>query len=338
MRNSCFSVAFALLLGTAAFANNPANPPALSAPVGPAAELSLPDAIILGTVEGLTEYLPISSTGHLIIANHALRLNSDAPLQNSEGKPLWYKEPSAKEPAGKPLTLKLAADTYTILVQFGAIAAVALLYWRQLLSMINGLLGRDPAGLRLLFNLLLAFTPAAIIGLAFHDWIDEHLFSIGAVIGAQVAGALLIFWAEAYRKRRGQVAPDHSGPIQLTSRQALNIGLLQCVALWPGTSRSMMTIIGGYLAGLDPRRSAEFSFLLGLVTLGAATVFKSYKSGAAMIDVFGWSHVLIGCVVAAVTAALAVKFLVGWLSRHGMIIFAYYRLAFAAVLAAFTWW
>ena len=325
-------------MGTAAFANNLPNPPPVSAPVGPAAELSLPDAVILGTVEGLTEYLPISSTGHLIIANHALRLNSDEPLQNAQGEALWYKEPSAEEPDGKPLTLKLAADTYTILVQFGAIAAVALLYWRQLLSMINGLLGRDPAGLRLLSNLLLAFTPAAIIGLALHDWIDEHLFSVAAVIGAQVAGALLIFWAEAYRKRRGTVTQDDHGPIQLSARQALNIGLLQCVALWPGTSRSMMTIIGGYLAGLNPRRSAEFSFLLGLVTLGAATVFKSYKSGAAMIDVFGWSHVLIGCAVAAVTAALAVKFLVGWLSRHGMIIFAWYRLAFAAVLAAFTWW
>ena len=324
-------------MGTVAFANNLPEPQ-LSMPVGPAAELSLPDAVILGTVEGLTEYLPISSTGHLIIANHALRLNSDEPLQNAQGQPLWYKEPSAKEPAGKPLTLKLAADTYTILVQFGAIAAVALLYWRQLLSMINGLLGRDPAGLRLLSNLLLAFTPAAIIGLALHDWIDENLFSVSAVIGAQVSGAFLIFWAEAYRKRRGPMTSTSHDPIQLTTRQALNIGLLQCVALWPGTSRSMMTIIGGYLAGLDPRRSAEFSFLLGLVTLGAATVFKSYKSGAAMIDVFGWTHVLIGCAVAAITAALAVKFLVGWLSRHGMIIFAYYRLAFAAVLAAFTWW
>ena len=338
MRNSCFSVAFALLLtGTVAFANNLPEPQ-LSMPVGPAAELSLPDAVILGTVEGLTEYLPISSTGHLIIANHALRLNSDEPLQNAQGEPLWHKKPSAKEPAGKPLTLKLAADTYTILVQFGAIAAVALLYWRQLLSMINGLMGRDPVGLRLLSNLLLAFTPAAIIGLALHDWIDENLFSVSAVIGAQVAGAFLIFWAEAYRKRRGPMTSASHDPIQLTTRQALNIGLLQCVALWPGTSRSMMTIIGGYLAGLDPRRSAEFSFLLGLVTLGAATVFKSYKSGAAMIDVFGWTHVLIGCAVAAITAALAVKFLVGWLSRHGMIIFAYYRLAFAAVLAAFTWW
>jgi undecaprenyl-diphosphatase len=102
-------------------------------------------------------------------------------------------------------------------------------------------------------------------------------------------------------------------------------------------SRSMTTIVGGYFAGLDPRSSAEFSFLLGFVTLTAATIFKGYKSGGAMIEVFGWSHVLLGCAVAAITAALAVKFLVGWLSRHGMIAFAYYRIAFAALLAALTW-
>jgi undecaprenyl-diphosphatase len=307
-----------------------------SAPVGPAAELSLSDAVILGTVEGITEYLPISSTGHLIIANHALKLDSDTPLKSADGEPLWYKKPANNDHQGRPLTLKLAADTYTILVQFGAIAAVAILYWRQLISLLNGVLGRDPEGLLLMRNLLLAFAPAAILGLLLHDWIDKHLFSVAAVIGAQVVGAFLIFWAEAYRKRRSVAMPPKD-EAALSIPQALNIGVLQCAALWPGTSRSMMTIIGGYLAGLNPRRSAEFSFLLGLVTLTAATVFKTYKSGAAMIDVFGWFHVLVGCVVAAITAALAVKFLVGWLSRHGMIVFAYYRLAFAAVLAAFTW-
>lgn len=308
-----------------------------SPPSNPAAELSISDAAILGTVEGVTEYLPVSSTGHLIIASHALKLDSDVPLHNTHGDPLWYKKPSDRHPIGEALTLKLAADTYTIVIQFGAIAAVAILYWRQLLSLIYGLLGRDPVGLRLLRNLLLAFLPAAVIGLALHNWIDEHLFSVTAVIAAQIAGAFLIFWAEAFRKRRGSPLHSSDAATELTTRQALNIGLLQCAALWPGTSRSMMTIVGGYLAGLDPRRSAEFSFLLGFVTLSAATVFKSYKSGGAMIEVFGWSHVLFGCVVAAVTAALAVKFLVGWLSRHGMIVFAYYRLAFAAVLAAFMW-
>lgn len=294
------------------------------------------DAAVLGTVEGVTEYLPVSSTGHLIIANHALALDSEVPLRAADGELRWFKKPSERNPAGIALTPKLAADTYTVVIQFGAIAAVALLYWRQVLSLFAGLLGQDPAGLKLLKNLIIAFLPAAVIGFVLHDWIDEHLFSVAAVIFAQVAGAFLIFWAEAFRKRRAVTSPTPS-EAQLTARQALNIGLLQCVALWPGTSRSMMTIVGGYIAGLDPRRSAEFSFLLGLVTLTAATVFKSYKSGSAMIEVFGWSHVLFGCLVAAITAALAVKFLVGWLSRHGMILFAYYRLIFAAVLAAFTW-
>lgn len=300
----------------------------------PAAELSVSDAIILGVVEGVTEYLPVSSTGHLIIASHALGLDETAPLVGHDGRPLYYKKPSAKHPAGEPLTLKLAADTYTVVIQFGAIAAVALLYWRQLLSMLAGLLGRDPAGLRLLRNVLLGFFPAAAVGLAAHDFIDS-IFSVPVVIAAQVVGALVILWAESFRRRRAAAALTTT--TELSARQALNIGLLQCAALWPGMSRSMTTIVGGYLAGLDPRRAAEFSFLLGFVTLSAATVYKSYRSGAAMIEVFGVSHILLGCVVAAITAALAVRFLVGWLSRHGMQLFAWYRLAFAALLAAVTW-
>jgi undecaprenyl-diphosphatase len=313
------------------------SPSARPSPQAAAAELSVVDAVILGTVEGVTEYLPISSTGHLIVATHALNLDSDTPLHGPNNSELWYKKPSTKDPQGVPLTLKLAADTYTVIIQFGAIAAVAILYWRQLLSMLRGLIGQDPAGLVLLRNILIAFLPAAVVGLALHHWIEEHLFSIGTVIAAQVIGAVLIFWAESYRKRRIKPSADETVAAPLTIKQALDIGVLQCAALWPGMSRSMMTIVGGYFGGLSPRRSAEFSFLLGFVTLSAATVFKGYKSGGAMIAVFGWSHVLLGCAVAAVTAAVAVKFLVGWLSRHGMIAFAYYRLAFAALLAAVTW-
>lgn len=304
----------------------------------PLAELSAVDATILGSVEGVTEYLPVSSTGHLIIAGRALRLDSEQPLLGPDGRGLWFVPPSARRPDGIPLTPKLAADTYVVVIQFGAIAAVALLYWRRLLSMILGLCGRDPAGLRLLRNLALGFLPIGALGFLVHDWIDRYLFSIEAVIAALIGGAGLILWAERYRKRRAAAAPAPTTDLAgLTARQSLQIGLLQCVALWPGTSRSMMTIIGGYLAGLDPRRSAEFSFLLGFVTLGTATFYKSYKTGSAMIAVFGWSHVLLGCAVAAVTAALAVKFLVGWLSKHGMELFAYYRLALAAVLGVLAW-
>lgn len=303
--------------------------PVPSAPPAPAAELGVFDAVVLGVVEGFTEFLPVSSTGHLIIASRALGLESEQALTDATGKPLWHRPPSAKNPKGVPLTVKLAADTYTVVIQFGAIAAVALLYWSQLLSMARGLFGLDPVGLRLLINVLIAFLPAAVFGFLLHDWIDAHLFSIPAVIVAQVAGAGLMFYAEAWRRRRiSRPAPDH----ELTTRQASGIGALQCLALWPGTSRSMTTIIGGYFSGLDPRRAAEFSFLLGFVTLSAATVYKSYKSGAAMIQVFGWSHVILGAVVAAVTAALSVRFLVNWLTRHGLAAFGWYRLAVAAVL------
>jgi undecaprenyl-diphosphatase len=307
-----------------------ATPPPSAAP---AAELSITDAVVLGVVEGITEFLPISSTGHLIVATRLLGLEATTPLLGSDGQPLWHKKPSPKNPAGVPLTLKLAADTYTVVIQAGAIAAVALLYWTPLVSMLHGLLGRDPVGLRLFRNVLIAFVPAAGIGFLAHDWIDRHLFSVGAVIVAQVAGAILMFAAEAWRRR--QPAAPHAADTQLgelSPGKAAAIGALQCVAMWPGTSRSMMTIVGGYFVGLAPRRSAEFSFLLGFVTLSAASVYKGYRSGGAMIAVFGWSHVLLGAIVAAITAALCVRFLVHWLTRHGLGIFAWYRLVVAAVL------
>ena len=314
-------------------------PPAASAEAtNPAAELSLPDAIILGVVEGVTEFLPISSTGHLIIATRLLHLESETPLRDANGQPLWYRKPSAKHPQGEPLTLRLAADTYTVVIQFGAIAAVALLYWSRLIAMLRGLLGQDPAGLRLLINVLIAFVPAAGLGFLAHDWIDANLFSIPAVIAAQVVGAALMLYAERWRRHRSTPAVELTQAktsaltTDLTPRTAAGIGLMQCLALWPGMSRSMTTIVGGYFAGLDPRRSAEFSFLVGFVTLSAASVYKGYRSGAAMIQVFGWPHVIVGMVVAAVTAAVCVRFLVSWLTRHGLGIFAWYRIGLAAAL------
>lgn len=292
------------------------------------------DAIVLGVIEGVTEFLPVSSTGHLIIGTRLLGLDSADPLFDASGQPVWYREPSAENPAGQLLTLKLAADTYIVVIQFGAIAAVALLYWQQLFSMAMGLLGRDPVGLRLLIHVMAAFVPAAGIGFFAHDWIDENLFSVETVIIAQVIGAFLMFYAEYWVGRRIQRG-QHVTRAELSTGGAIGIGVLQCAALCPGTSRSMMTIVGGYFAGLDPRRAAEFSFILGFVTLTAASAYKSLKSGAAMIQVFGWPHVLLGGVVAAVTAAVCVRFLVHWLTRRGLGIFAWYRLVVAAGLAAY---
>lgn len=301
-------------------------------PAPPLAELSVGDAIVLGVVEGVTEFLPVSSTGHLIIATRALGLESEKQLMDRTGRPLWHKPPSPDHPAGVPLTLKLAADTYTVIIQVGAIGAVVLLYWRQVLSMFIGLFGRSSAGYRLLRNVLLAFFPVAIIGLLLHDLIDRYLFSIWTVIGALIVGALVMLWAERWRRANSGIGFSKGDPSSLSSRKALGIGLAQCLALWPGMSRSMVTIVGGYLAGLNAAKAAEFSFLVGLPTLAGAAVYKAARSGPAMIEVFGWPDVLLGAGVAAISALLAVKFLVHFISRHGLALFAYYRLALAFAL------
>lgn len=302
--------------------------------------LDTTDAVILGVVEGITEYLPISSTGHLIIANHLLVLDGEEPLADTVGNIVHFKTPTPENPDGIPLTNKLAADTFAIVIQFGAIAAVALLYWRQLVAMFLGLFGRNPAGLRLLVNLLVAFTPAALVGFFTHDLIEKYLFSVPTVIAALLVGALAMIYAEHWRKKNsGNLNNNDKLPPQntletLAPKQALTIGILQCAALWPGMSRSMTTIVGGYFVRLNPKQSAEFSFLLGLVTLSAATAYKTLQSGAAMVQVFGTVDIVIGCIVAAITAALAVRFLVNYLTRHGLLAFAIYRILLAAILGA----
>jgi undecaprenyl-diphosphatase len=308
--------------------------PARSQTTEPAAELGSRDAIILGLVEGITEFLPVSSTGHLIIANHALGLESEVPLVDGEGAPLWHKAPSPKHPDGIPLTVKLAADTYTVVIQAGAIAAVVFIFWGRLTGILAGLMGRNSAGLRLLRNIIIACIPAVVLGLAFGDLIDTYLFSIEAVVVAVVSGAVLMFAAERWRKQQPGSVTSKLDPADLTVKQSLGIGLMQCLALWPGTSRSMVTMVGGYFAGLSPARSAEFSFLVGLPILTGAAALKTYKAGPAMIQVFGLPSVLLGSCVAALSAAVAVKFLVNYLSRHGLGVFAVYRVALAVVLAA----
>ena len=327
----CGVILFLILAGACPGASAPPAEPATQ----PVAELSVRDAVVLGVVEGVTEFLPVSSTGHLIVAGQMLGLESEQPLKSRTGEPLWYRKPSPAHPEGVPLTLKLAADTYTVIIQVGAIAAVVLLYWPQLVDMLLGLAGRSSRGLRLLRNVVIATIPAAVIGLALHEWIDEHLFSIGAVIAAQVAGALLMFWAERWRRANSSVGGARGEPSDLNPRKSIGIGFAQCLALWPGTSRSMVTIVGGYLAGLNPVRAAEFSFLVGLPTLFGAALLKAVKTGPAMIAVFGWTNMLLGCVVATVSAAIAVRFLVTFLSRHGLALFAWYRLAMAVFLAVF---
>lgn len=311
----------ALLLPLAAAAQP--EPPAAPPPdVYPA--VSQPQAAVLGVVEGLTEFLPVSSTGHLLLANRFLGLDDPAPVLDARGQPILHG--SAQE----VLTVEQAAESFIVLIQVGGIAAVVLLYWNQLVRMLLGLLGRDREGLLLLRNVLVAFLPAAVIGLAFHDWIEATLFSVEAVLLALVVGAVIMLAVERWRRRSGRT--DGPEPWQLSPRQALIVGFAQCIALWPGMSRSMATIVGGYIAGLAPRKAAEFSFLVGLPTLAGASLLVALKTGPAFVASSGWVALGVGLVVSFAAAALAARWLVSWLTSHGLAVFAWYRILLASAL------
>lgn len=321
LRLPLLAALFATALAGPAPAASPASEAEASKP-----EPTLLDSAILGLVEGVTEFLPVSSTGHLIIAGHALGLDSPAPVGVEED--------------GRAVTFKEAADTYTVVIQVGAIAAVALLYWSQISRILAGLVGRDPAGLRLLRNLVLACIPPIVTALLFKDFIKSRLFSVQTVAWALLVGAAIMWFAERWRRRRDAAAPvgayaTEMNAADLSPLRALTIGLVQCLALWPGMSRSMTAMVGGYFVGLRPVRAAEFSFLLGLPLLGAAAAKDALDGGPAVIAAFGWVNVLVGLVVAFLSAALAVRFFVGFLTRHGLAPFAIYRVLLGIALLVF---
>jgi undecaprenyl-diphosphatase len=271
------------------------------------------EALVLGLVEGITEFLPVSSTGHLILASALLGLDT----------------PERRE----------ALAAFEIAIQAGAIVAVLGLYRARVPQTLRGLAGRDPAGLRLVVNLAVAFLPAAVLGPLLDDAIETHLFRASPVLAALAFGGLWMIWLG----RRG--AQAGSALDALDVRRALAIGLFQCVAMWPGTSRSMMTIAGGVLLGLRARDAAEFSFLLGVPTLGAACAYKlatnlweaHERGGANLFEQLGAGPVALGFVAAAISAALAVRWLVGFLERHGLATFGWYRIVLALALGGLSW-
>lgn len=313
---------------------------AVEAPVGVKTELTYFDGLVLGLVEGITEYLPISSTGHLILTNQLLGLNAATPLFDNNGQPILTDaiDPATQQPI--PFTLKDAANGYAIIIQAGAIAAVLIVFWQRILIIILGIFGKSKPGLLMARNIIIAFLPAAFLGLLLDDLIESYLFGPYPVIVALVAGALLMLWVEAKRRPRIEVRHAQENLAEkdlhhLSIRDCLIIGFLQCVAMWPGTSRSMMTIVAGYLVGLKPKLAAEFSFLLGLVTLTAASGYKSLSMGTNMLKALDWGPVFFGIFVATVSAALAVKWLVNYLTVHGLAIFAWYRIALAIIVTLF---
>jgi undecaprenyl-diphosphatase len=265
-------------------------------------ELSPSKAVVLGVVEGITEYLPVSSTGHLLVVQRLLGIGQTPETED-------------------------AADSYAIAIQAGAILAVLLLYFGRVRTMFDGLIGRNPAGRRILFAVAVSCAPAVVIALAFERPIKEHLLGVGPVMAAWLAGGVVILLVA----RRWSAHTGGSVIEEVTIGQAAIIGFAQVLAMWPGTSRSLITILAALAVGMSLAAAVEYSFLLGLVTLGGATAYETIQNGDLMIEAYGWVDPLIGLVVSFFSAALAVKWLVGYLQKHSLAIFGWYRIGIAAL-------
>ncbi|MDJ0521087.1 MAG: undecaprenyl-diphosphate phosphatase [Planctomycetota bacterium] len=281
---------------------------ALLAPATGPEGMSVLEAAVLGAVEGLTEYLPVSSTGHLLVVQRALGIGTA--------------DAAAKE----------AADAFAICIQLGAILAVLGLYAGRVRQVGRGLLGRDAAGARLGVNLIAGFVPAAIIGLLVGDRIKEHLFAPWPIVAAWAVGGAAILVVARVKHEETPEGRSGLGLGELTWKLALLIGLAQCIAMWPGVSRSLITIVGGVLVGLSLAAAVEFSFLLGVVTLTAATAYDALQHGSALTDAYSSASLIVGLCVAFASALLAVRWMVSYLQRHGLHVFGWYRLAVAALV------
>lgn len=266
--------------------------------------LLLLKALIMGIVEGLTEFLPISSTGHLIITGELL----DFLQKDKRG-------------------------VFEIFIQLGAVLAVCWEYRAKLIHVARGL-GRERQAQRFAVNVIVAFIPAAVFGLLLSGYIKQYLFSPVPVAAALVVGGLLILWAE---RRKHTITVESVD--DMTWRDALKVGLAQCFALIPGTSRSGATIIGGLLFGLSRRAATEFSFFLAIPTLAAASLYDLLKHRH-LLEAGDSGIFAVGFVASFVSAFIAVRALLRYISRHDFSAFAYYRIIFGAfiLLTAYTGW
>ena len=306
------------------------------------------DAWILGMVEGITEYLPVSSTGHLIITSWLLGLDKTAEQRDAVGD-------------------------FEIIIQGGAILAVLGLYRARIGQMVRGTVSRlgvgglgptdrMQAGWKIARNVFIAFLPAAAVGFLAKDVVKAHLFNPASVVGALIVGGLVMLAIAPWQSRR--LAADRDAALRaattasvtgsggdftgaalarMNAMQALFIGVLQCLALWPGTSRSFVTILAGLLVGLGGVAAAEFSFLLGLVTLTAASgysvlkIVKAHRVDEFLVQIGGWLPLICGLAVAWASAALSIDFLVRYLGRHTLALFGWWRLAVAAAVILIAW-
>jgi len=255
--------------------------------------------IILGIVEGITEYLPVSSTGHLILATELLGFKADR----------WA--------------------LFNVAIQPGAILAIIVLYWRTFRDVLIGLWQREASAFAFVRNLFVAFVPAVAIGLAFADNIELLLGNAVVVAWALIVGGVAILVIERLAK-----PTDCGGVANVTLKHSIGIGLIQCLAMIPGVSRSGATILGAMAMGVDRKTAAEFSFFLAVPTLSGATALQLYKHGAAMEPgMGGW--ILLGSLVSFVVAVVVVKAFVSIIQRYGFAPFAWYRIVAGSV--ALVW-
>ncbi len=260
-------------------------------------------AAIMGAVEGLTEFLPVSSTGHLILAGSLLGFDDDK------------------------------AKVFDIAIQTGAILAVVIVYWEKIRATLVALPTQQQAR-RFALNVFVGFLPAAVIGLIAYKTIKAYLFTPWVVASAFIVGAFIILWVErkagAERKVRVRSVDD------MTLADAVKVGFVQCLGMIPGTSRSGATIIGGMLLGLSRKAATEFSFFLAIPTLVGAAVYSLYKErhllSAADLPLF-----LVGLVFSFISAWLCVRWLLRYISSHSFVPFAWYRIAFGIVVLATAW-
>ncbi|HEY1958804.1 MAG TPA: undecaprenyl-diphosphate phosphatase [Polyangiaceae bacterium] len=257
-------------------------------------------ALLLGIVEGLTEYLPVSSTGHLVLAARVLGRQAGA---------------------------------FEIVIQLGAILAVVVHYRALFAEHARGLAHRRPESLRLAAALALGFVPVAIVGKLAGHAIKDRLFAPHPIAIALAIGGVVMIVVE--RARAARKVHGESGLDKVTPRRALTIGVLQCFALFPGTSRSMTTIVAGQLTGLSTATAAEFSFLLGVPTLGAATIYEGLKSRHELLAQSGGPAVAVGLITSFFVAWAVVASFLRYLQRRGLEPFGWYRLLLAAVVWRF---
>lgn len=255
--------------------------------------------ILLGIVEGVTEFLPVSSTGHLILAGALLGFKGEA------------------------------SGTFEIVIQLGAILSVIVLYWRRFWDVFVGLGRRDPRAIAFTRNVALAFLPSAVIGLIVYKMVKAMLESPMTVAVALVVGGIAILVIERLVR-----APKVTNVEQMSWKVALGIGIIQCLAMIPGVSRSGATIMGALGLGVDRKTAAEFSFFLAVPTMLAASAYDLYKN-AESIGSDGWLAIAIGFVVSFVVALLVIRWFLGIVTRHGFTPFAWYRIVAGGI--AIVW-